>query len=168
MPRSDPRQRLQGGEAMPRPYKEENVSWGGFETRPYMRQFTPMNPASSPAVVIRDVSKSYMREERRLQVLTDCSFTIESNQFTVLLGPSGSGKTTLVRLIAGYERADAGEILCDGQPISRPGAERMVVFQETALFPWMTLLENVAYGPSRRAQSLPPRKPLLPTCCKKW
>jgi NitT/TauT family transport system ATP-binding protein len=132
---------------MPRPYKEENVSWGGFETRPYMRQFTPMNPASSPAVVIRDVSKSYMREERRLQVLTDCSFTIESNQFTVLLGPSGSGKTTLVRLIAGYERADAGEILCDGQPISRPGAERMVVFQETALFPWMTLLENVAYGP---------------------
>ena len=132
---------------MPRPYKEENVSWGGFETRPYMRQFTPMNPASSPAVVIRDVSKSYMREERRLQVLTDCSFTIESNQFTVLLGPSGSGKTTLVRLIAGYERADTGEILCDGQPISRPGAERMVVFQETALFPWMTLLENVAYGP---------------------
>jgi NitT/TauT family transport system ATP-binding protein len=109
--------------------------------------FTPMNPASSPAVVIRDVSKSYMREERRLQVLTDCSFTIESNQFTVLLGPSGSGKTTLVRLIAGYERADTGEILCDGQPISRPGAERMVVFQETALFPWMTLLENVAYGP---------------------
>ena len=69
-----------------------------------------MHPASSPAVVIRDVGKSYMREERRLQVLTDCSFTIEANQLTVLLGPSGSGKTTLVRLIAGYERADTGEI----------------------------------------------------------
>ena len=130
---------------MPRPYEEENE--GGFETRPYMRQCTPMNPASSPAVVIRGVAKSYMREGRWLQALTDCSFTIEANQFTVVLGPSGSGKTTLVRLIAGYERADMGEILCDGQPISRPGAERMVVFQETALFPWMTLLENVAYGP---------------------
>src|SRR5271166_1717473 len=102
---------------------------------------------SSAAVVLCSVDKSYVRDGRPLRVLANCAFTIEPNRLTVLLGPSGSGKTTLVRLIAGYERADAGEILCDGQPISRPGAERMVVFQETALFPWMTLLENVAYGP---------------------
>jgi NitT/TauT family transport system ATP-binding protein len=53
----------------------------------------------------------------------------------------------LVRLIAGYERTDAGEILLNGEPVAGPSSDRMVVFQETALFPWMTLLDNVAYGP---------------------
>jgi NitT/TauT family transport system ATP-binding protein len=102
---------------------------------------------SSAAVVLCNVAKSYVRDGRPLRVLAKCSFTIEPNRLTVLLGPSGSGKTTLVRLIAGYERADAGEILLDGEPVTGPGAERMVVFQESALFPWMTLLDNVAYGP---------------------
>jgi NitT/TauT family transport system ATP-binding protein len=103
--------------------------------------------ARSAAVVVCNVHKSYVRDGRRLRVLADCSFTIEPNQLTVLLGPSGSGKTTLVRLIAGYERTDAGEILLNGEPVAGPSSNRMVVFQETALFPWMTLLDNVAYGP---------------------
>ena len=104
-------------------------------------------PAPPAAVAVCDVGKSYVRDGRRLRVLVDCSFSIEANRLTVLIGPSGSGKTTLVRLIAGYERADAGAILLNGKPVAGPGAERMVVFQETALFPWMTLIDNVAYGP---------------------
>jgi NitT/TauT family transport system ATP-binding protein len=104
-------------------------------------------PAPPAAVAVCDVGKSYVRDGRRLRVLVDCSFSIEANRLTVLIGPSGSGKTTLVRLIAGYERADAGAILLNGKPVAGPGAERIVVFQETALFPWMTLIDNVAYGP---------------------
>ncbi len=109
--------------------------------------------APAAAVALRNVSKSYVRDGRRLAVLADCSFEIAPNRFAVLLGPSGSGKTTLVRLIAGYERADAGEILSHGAPVSGPGSDRMVVFQETALFPWMTLLDNVAYGPIQSGAS---------------
>jgi NitT/TauT family transport system ATP-binding protein len=103
--------------------------------------------APSASVAVCNVGKSYVRNGRRLRVLADCSFTIEPNRLTVLLGPSGSGKTTLVRLIAGYERTDAGEILSNSKPVAGPDSDRMVVFQEAALFPWMTLLDNVAYGP---------------------
>jgi NitT/TauT family transport system ATP-binding protein len=103
--------------------------------------------APAAAVQVRNVSKSYVRDGHLLPVLAACSFAIEANRLTVLLGPSGSGKTALVRLIAGYERPDAGEILLNGEPVVGPGSDRMVVFQETALFPWMTLLDNVAYGP---------------------
>jgi NitT/TauT family transport system ATP-binding protein len=81
------------------------------------------------------------------QVLRDCSFTLEKSKLTVLIGPSGCGKTTLVNVLAGYETPDSGKVLIDGKPISGPGPDRLVVFQETALFPWMTTFENVSYGP---------------------
>lgn len=80
-------------------------------------------------------------------VLQDCSFTVESGKFTVLVGPSGCGKTTLINLIAGCEPASAGSITLDDVAVEAPGPERLVVFQETALFPWMTTLDNVMYGP---------------------
>lgn len=80
-------------------------------------------------------------------VLQDCSFTVERGKFTVLVGPSGCGKTTLINLIAGYELASAGSITLDDVAVQAPGPERLVVFQETALFPWMTTLDNVMYGP---------------------
>jgi NitT/TauT family transport system ATP-binding protein len=85
-------------------------------------------------------------------VVQDCSFTLEPGSFTVLLGPSGAGKSTLIRLIAGFEKPDAGRILLDGQPVQRPGPDRLVVFQETALFPWMTTRANVLFGPQARGE----------------
>jgi NitT/TauT family transport system ATP-binding protein len=81
------------------------------------------------------------------QVLCDCSFTLEKCKLTVLIGPSGCGKSTLVNVLAGYEAPDCGKIQIDGQPVNGPGVDRLVVFQETALFPWMTTFENVSYGP---------------------
>ncbi|MCB2188592.1 MAG: ABC transporter ATP-binding protein [Deltaproteobacteria bacterium] len=81
------------------------------------------------------------------QVLADCSFTLRDRELTVLIGPSGCGKSTLINLLAGYDKPDQGQLLLNGQPISGPGADRLVVFQETALFPWMTTYTNVAYGP---------------------
>lgn len=96
---------------------------------------------------LTDVGKVFNRADRPEIILRKCSFTIAPGKLTVLIGPSGCGKSTLVKLIAGYDRPTLGEITIDGVPVTSPGSDRMVVFQETALFPWMTLLSNVAYGP---------------------
>ncbi len=96
---------------------------------------------------IANVGKVYARGDRPEVVLRKCSFDIDPGKLTVLIGPSGCGKSTLVKLIAGYEKPSLGEITIDGDRVERPGPDRIVVFQETALFPWMSLLDNVAYGP---------------------
>lgn len=83
-------------------------------------------------------------------IIENLDLDLEENHLTVLVGPSGCGKTSLVRLIAGYDRPSAGSIRVAGQPVTGTSAERLVVFQETALFPWMTLLDNVAFGPQQR------------------
>jgi NitT/TauT family transport system ATP-binding protein len=80
-------------------------------------------------------------------VVQECSFSVASGKFTVLIGPSGCGKTTLINLIAGYEPVSTGSVALDGVAVQAAGPERLVVFQETALFPWMTTLANVMYGP---------------------
>ncbi|MFC3086265.1 ABC transporter ATP-binding protein [Tabrizicola soli] len=80
-------------------------------------------------------------------VLKNCSFEVPAGSLTVLLGPSGCGKSTLVQLVAGYDTPTLGNVTLDGVSVTGPGTDRIVVFQETALFPWMTLLDNVAYGP---------------------
>ena len=99
------------------------------------------------ATELVEIGKVYARGDRPEIVLSDCSFTIEPGKLTVLLGPSGCGKSTLVKLLAGYERPSVGEIRLGGRSVSGPGPDRLVVFQETALFPWMTLIDNIAYGP---------------------
>jgi len=83
-------------------------------------------------------------------ILKDCSMTVEKGKLTVLVGPSGCGKTTVINLIAGYEVPYRGEVLMDGKPITGPNWERLVVFQEMALFPWLTCYENVVFSPTVR------------------
>jgi NitT/TauT family transport system ATP-binding protein len=96
---------------------------------------------------VRSVTKSFGVGPLRQLVLDQCSFTPEAERLTVLIGPSGCGKSTLVNVLAGYEKVDAGEVLLLGRPVRGPGVDRLVVFQETALFPWMTTYKNVVYGP---------------------
>jgi NitT/TauT family transport system ATP-binding protein len=103
-------------------------------------------------VEVRGVSKSYGVGPDAREVIRDCSFDIQPGRFTVMIGPSGAGKSTLIRLLAGFEKPTAGQIVIDGKPISGPGRDRQVVFQETALFPWMTTEENVRYGPKARGE----------------
>lgn len=98
-------------------------------------------------MLVDNISKGFGMGPLHKQVLCNCSFTLEKRKLTVLIGPSGCGKSTLVNVLAGYETPDGGKILIDGQPIDGPGVDRLVVFQETALFPWMTTFENVSYGP---------------------
>lgn len=102
---------------------------------------------ASGLVSVKEVGKVFARNGQPEVILRDCSFDISPGKLNVLIGPSGSGKSTLVSLIGGYMAPSVGEIVSDRKPIHGPGPDRMVVFQETALFPWMSLLANVAFGP---------------------
>lgn len=104
------------------------------------------------AMAVTGVCKAYGTDILRKQVLEDCSFLLEKGKLTVLIGPSGCGKSTLINVLAGYERPDSGSVTLDGREINGPGPDRLVVFQETALFPWMTTYENVRYGPMVRKE----------------
>jgi len=109
-----------------------------------------LSPRARGEVVVRNVSKSYGPQLFATEVVRDCSFVAPAQKFTVIIGPSGVGKSTLVRLIAGFEMPTQGEILIDGRPVTRPGRDVLVVFQETALFPWMTTEQNILFGPMAR------------------
>jgi NitT/TauT family transport system ATP-binding protein len=104
-------------------------------------------------IEVRNVSKSYGAGELAKEVVKDCSFTVERGKLTVMIGPSGCGKSTLIRLLAGFERPTRGTITLDGKPVTGPGRDRLVVFQETALFPWMTTYDNIMYGPRARGEA---------------
>ncbi len=80
--------------------------------------------------------------------LKDCSLTVERGRLTALVGPSGCGKSTLANILAGYDQPTGGRVEIDGRPIKGPGRDRVMVFQETALWPWMTVLKNTIFGPS--------------------
>jgi NitT/TauT family transport system ATP-binding protein len=97
-------------------------------------------------VEFRNVSKRFGEKT----VLADCSLSIPRGLLTALVGPSGCGKTTMIDLIAGYETPSEGQVLLDGQLVGGPGWDRLVVFQETALFPWKSTLRNVMFGPMNR------------------
>ncbi len=98
------------------------------------------------AVSVANITKSF----GLVNVLNDCSLEVPANKFTALVGPSGCGKTTLINMIAGYDLPDSGRIAVDGEAFNGPGRDRLVVFQETALFPWKTTIDNVIFGPRNR------------------
>ena len=109
--------------------------------------------AARGAIGIQNVSKIYDPDGANVLAIDDCSVDIAPGEFCVIVGPSGCGKTTLLNAIAGFHDITSGEISLDGKPIctpgfsAEPGADRIVVFQNGALFPWSTVLNNVAYGP---------------------
>ena len=94
------------------------------------------------AVTVRNVYKNY----GDVEALRDLSLDFPRGQLTSVLGPSGCGKTTLLKIIAGLLPADSGEVTVNGQPVTRPGADRAFVFQDFALLPWANVLRNVAFG----------------------
>ena len=96
-----------------------------------------------PLVELHGVNKSYHSAGKTLRVLKDIELTIEEGEFVAIVGYSGSGKTTLMSLLAGLIRADSGTLALRGQPITAPGRDRGVVFQNYSLLPWLTVLENV-------------------------
>jgi NitT/TauT family transport system ATP-binding protein len=95
---------------------------------------------------VRRVSKRFRSGVGETHALDDVSLEVSEGEFVCLVGPSGCGKSTLLNIVAGLEQADAGAVLTDGQPITGPGRDRMVMFQEPALFPWLDVLDNVLFG----------------------
>ena len=112
------------------------------------------NGAGTGAISIRNVTKIYDPEGVNVLAVDNCSLEIGAGEVCMIVGPSGCGKTTLLNAIAGFHSVTFGEIRLDGevlcndqQPLASQGADRVVVFQNGALFPWKTLGDNVAYGP---------------------
>jgi NitT/TauT family transport system ATP-binding protein len=97
-------------------------------------------------LAIENVSKSFSTRTGKVQALENVSLSVSEGEFVCLVGASGCGKSTLLNIIAGLEKPDSGVVLADGKPIAGPGRERLVMFQEAALFPWLDVLGNVLFG----------------------
>lgn len=96
-----------------------------------------------PVLEVRDVKKTFHMEKSQITVLEDVNFSVDNDEFVCLVGPSGCGKSTILRIIAGLEKADSGEILFHGQPQTAPNPKITMIFQLFGLLPWKTALENV-------------------------
>ena len=99
---------------------------------------------NTPLLELKNVSKAYGEGNARTQVLNNINLNIQDGEFIAIVGFSGSGKTTLISTIAGLIQADGGDLLKQGKPITSPGPDRGVVFQNYSLMPWLTVYENVA------------------------
>jgi NitT/TauT family transport system ATP-binding protein len=97
-------------------------------------------------LVLEHVSKWFQTSSMNVHALDDVTLRIAEGEFVCLVGPSGCGKSTLLNMIAGLERPDRGVVQADGQIIMGPGPHRLMMFQEAALFPWLTVLGNVLFG----------------------
>jgi len=108
-------------------------------------------------IACQHVGKTYydIRAGERVVALDDVSLDIARGEFVTVIGPSGCGKTTLLNIVAGFDRPTAGQVLLEDRAVGEPGADRGVVFQEYALFPWLTLRQNVEYGPRERGVPAP-------------
>jgi len=95
---------------------------------------------------VESISKSYKQNGETFQAVDSIQFQVQKGEFISLLGPSGCGKSTVLKMIAGLEQPSSGTIQIQGKTVTRPVKEQMMVFQEAALFPWMTVLENVSFG----------------------
>ena len=99
-----------------------------------------------PALKVERLSKVFKTGDGPLTVLHNLNFSVNSGELICVLGPSGCGKTTLLNILAGFDKPGAGTAMLEGKPITGPGPDRCVVFQEDTLFPWLTVKENIAFG----------------------
>jgi NitT/TauT family transport system ATP-binding protein len=103
--------------------------------------------AKVPAkLAVEGVSKWYKTPRATVHALDNVNLSVGEGEFVCLVGPSGCGKSTLLDIIAGLTKPDQGRVLADNQPVEGPGRHRLVMFQESALFPWLTVMGNVMFG----------------------
>ncbi len=95
---------------------------------------------------LQGVSKSFKSGQTELLALNNIDLEVKTGEFVCLVGPSGCGKSTILNLVAGLEKPESGKILVNNQAITRPGPDRLLLFQEPALFPWLDVLGNVEFG----------------------
>lgn len=104
------------------------------------------NGIKTVKVDIRDVERIYESSRGPVKALNHINLQIYENEFVCVVGPSGCGKSTLLNIMAGLDKATKGEILVDGEKVEEPSTERGVIFQQYALFPWLTVKKNIMYG----------------------
>ena len=103
-------------------------------------------PIAPEKLALEHVRKTFRTSRGQVDALDDVSLSVAEGEFVCLVGPSGCGKSTVLALIAGLETPDEGRVLADGVPVTGPGRDRMVMFQESALFPWLDVTGNVLFG----------------------
>jgi NitT/TauT family transport system ATP-binding protein len=103
-------------------------------------------------IEIDGVTKEFAKGGRRLLALHDIGLEVAAREFAAILGPSGCGKSTLLNMVAGFDRPTRGSVRVAGEEIAAPSPKRAVVFQEPALFPWLSVMENVLFGPKTQRQ----------------
>lgn len=106
--------------------------------------------SAAPMLEVRRVSKRFQTGGETIEALSPVDLTIARGAFLCLIGASGCGKSTLLRIVAGFETASAGEVIASGKKVTGPGPDRGMVFQDYALFPWMTVRQNIGFGPRQR------------------
>ena len=111
-----------------------------------------------PKLQVESLSHKYERRGEAVTALDDINLVVAPGEFVSIVGPSGCGKTTLLFSIAGFIKPTSGRILVDGKPVTEPGADRGVVFQSFALFKWLTVQQNVEFGPRMRGVPLKERR----------
>jgi NitT/TauT family transport system ATP-binding protein len=122
-----------------------------------MRAVTDEN-TNIPKIQIQALSKSYPGDKNPVLALRAVDISINEGEFVSIVGPSGCGKSTLLYVLGGFLEAD-GKVLVDGKAIQGPGTDRGVVFQEYALFPWLSVRNNILYGLERGALAPDERAP---------
>ncbi|ACZ21619.1 ABC-type nitrate/sulfonate/bicarbonate transport system, ATPase component [Sanguibacter keddieii DSM 10542] len=111
---------------------------------PRIGTIRPTRPAD---IEVRDLGKRYGRAGSGIFAMDDVDLTVPAGEFVCVVGASGCGKSTLLRILAGFEPATKGTVTVAGEAVSKPDPERGVVFQDYGLFPWLSVSENIAYGP---------------------
>lgn len=98
-------------------------------------------------ITVQAVSKTFVADEgRRVQAIANANLTIAEGEFAAFIGPSGCGKSTLLYMVAGFESPTSGTVLMNNNPVTQPGPDRGIVFQEYVLFPWLTVEQNIRFG----------------------
>jgi NitT/TauT family transport system ATP-binding protein len=128
---------------------------------------SPMSEAKSEShssagglgsISIQGIGKTYKTGKTSFRALENIGLEIGANEFVTIVGPSGCGKSTLLRIVAGLEEANEGDVSVDGEIVIGPGADRGMVFQGYTLFPWLTVRENIEYGPKLKGISILERR----------